>query len=274
MAIPGLGSEPRVVDSRAVTAYAVGGEALKARTTLTLRPFEQQVLSCARGRSGARATGAAHEVLFVISGIGVLHVDGTSHQLERESGAQLGPGEMYVIENRDPDPLELVAVRIAPPPGRPPAPARGKRAVVRRLADEGAQAATAAREFRIVADPTSGLDSATHFVGYIPVGRAPDHFHAYDEVIYVLAGEGALLVGGEEMPVRAGSCIQLPARVVHCLENRGPGVMRVVAVLAPAGSPAAAYYPDGTPAHAAAPRLEASRPQQSSEGNSEEEANP
>jgi hypothetical protein len=34
--------------------------------------------------------------------------------------------------------------------------------------------------------------------------------------------------------------------------------MRVVAVFRPAGSPAAAYYPDGTPAHADAPVLEIS----------------
>ena len=54
---------------------------------------------------------------------------------------------------------------------------------------------------------------------------------------------------------RAGSCIQLPARVVHCLENTGDSMMRVVAVFRPAGSPAAAYYPDGTPAHPGAPPL-------------------
>ena len=59
-------------------------------------------------------------------------------------------------------------------------------------------------------------------------------------------------------PVRAGSRIHLPARTVHCLENTGRGVMRVVAVFRPAGSPAAAYYPDGTPAYAGAPPVTAS----------------
>jgi oxalate decarboxylase/phosphoglucose isomerase-like protein (cupin superfamily) len=49
--------------------------------------------------------------------------------------------------------------------------------------------------------------------------------------------------------VKAGTCIGLPARVVHCLENTGAGVMRVLAVFRPAGSPAAAYYPDGTPVY-------------------------
>lgn len=262
MAMSGVSARPRVVDVHAVTPSGGAGEALSVRTTVgprtTFRPLEQEVLACATGRSEARATGAADQVLFVLTGNGVLHLGEVAHELEPESGVYLEPGESYVIENRGSEPLELVAVRIPSDPGGARAQAGGRPAVVRRLADQSAQAATAAREFRIIADPTTGLDSATHFVGYIPVGRAPEHFHTYDEVIYVLEGEGALLAAGVETPVTAGSCIQLPARIVHCLENKGPGAMRVVAVFRPAGSPAAAYYPDGTPAHAAAPRLEAS----------------
>jgi mannose-6-phosphate isomerase-like protein (cupin superfamily) len=69
-------------------------------------------------------------------------------------------------------------------------------------------------------------------------------------VIYVLEGEGAMHFDDETSPLAAGSCINLPARTVHCLENQGSETMRVVAVFRPAGSPAAAYYPDGTPAYA------------------------
>jgi quercetin dioxygenase-like cupin family protein len=56
-------------------------------------------------------------------------------------------------------------------------------------------------------------------------------------------------VDGAHHPLTAGSSIQLPARTVHCLENTGNAVMRIAAVFRPAGSPAAAYYPDGTPAY-------------------------
>ena len=90
--------------------------------------------------------------------------------------------------------------------------------------------------------------SVTQFVGLIPPGRAPDHFHKYDEVVYVLAGEGAFHVDGETAPLRAGSCVHLPAGLIHCLENSGPGEMRVLGVFRPAGSPAEAYYPDGSAA--------------------------
>jgi quercetin dioxygenase-like cupin family protein len=121
--------------------------------------------------------------------------------------------------------------------------------VVRRLADQAEQNATTERSFRIVADPSTGLRSATQFVGYIPTARAPDHFHTYDEVIYVLDGEGRFHAGGVAHPVAPGTCIGLPARTIHCLENTGTDTMRLVAVFRPAGSPAAAYYPDGAPAY-------------------------
>jgi mannose-6-phosphate isomerase-like protein (cupin superfamily) len=62
----------------------------------------------------------------------------------------------------------------------------------------------------------------------------------------VLGGEGFLEIGGEQAPLRAGSCVHLPARLVHCLANTGATEMRVLGVFRPAGSPAEAYYPDGT----------------------------
>ena len=215
--------------------------------------LEQSLLEIEPRTSTPRATGAAEEALFVVSGSGRLRSGGKAHVLEPESGAVLGPQESYVLEAGAEEVLRVVAVRV-PLAGElgsregPPAPPG---ATVHRLSDQEAAAATSDREFRIVADPARGLSSATHFVGYIPPVRAPDHFHTYDEVIYVLDGEGALHVGGESHPVAAGSSIQLPARTVHCLENTADTVMRVVAVFRPAGSPAAAYYPDGTPAFAA-----------------------
>jgi uncharacterized cupin superfamily protein len=105
-----------------------------------------------------------------------------------------------------------------------------------------------------VSDPRSGLRSGTQFVGYIPPVRAADHFHTYDEVIYVLEGEGTFHSGGSSWRVGPGSCIALPAFTVHCLENTAStarDVMRVLGVFRPAGSPAAAYHPDGTAAHLA-----------------------
>ncbi len=60
----------------------------------------------------------------------------------------------------------------------------------------------------------------------------------YDEVVYVLEGEGVLHMHGREVPIRAGSCMHLPPLLMHCLENTGSGPMRVLGVFHPAGDPA------------------------------------
>jgi mannose-6-phosphate isomerase-like protein (cupin superfamily) len=234
-----------------------------------LEGLEQTVLECAPGTTTARSTGEAEEVLFVLAGRGELRLGGGErHALEPDTGINLAPGQGYELVNETSDPMRTVSVRVSGPalPALTEDPAAdgadgadregdgGKgRVVVRRLADQEAQDATTDRSFRIVADPSTGLRSATHFVGYVPTVRAPDHFHTYDEVIYVLEGEGAFHAGGTSRPIGAGSCIELPARTVHCLENTGPDVMRLVAVFRPPGSPAAAYYPDGTPAYPGTP---------------------
>ena len=222
---------------------------------LTVRPtlgprtdfgvLEQAVLECAPGgRASVAVPGDVEETMFVLEGEGRLHLRGEAHALAADVGIYLPPGSDVELENTGSGPLRLVAVRVPDPSPGPPTPAN-----VRRLADQEVGQATTEREFRIVADPSTGLRSATHFVGYIPAERAPDHFHTYDEVIYVLDGEGRMEAGGFSRPVAAGSCIQLPARTVHCLSNSGTGPMRIVAVFRPAGSPAAAFYPDGTPAY-------------------------
>lgn len=225
--------------------------------SLEVANLDMEVLELALEGSLSRATDGCEEVLFAVAGQGVLELMGTEHALEPESGAYLAPGEEYELRTAG-EPLTLVSVRVPDP--EPPAQSAGSasvnRTVVRRLSEQEARGATTEREFRIVADPASGLRSATQFVGYIPTAKAPDHFHTYDELIYVLDGEGVLHANGEELELAPGAIVGLPARTVHCLENTGAQTMRVLAVFRPAGSPAAAYYPDGTPAHADAPVLD------------------
>jgi mannose-6-phosphate isomerase-like protein (cupin superfamily) len=126
-----------------------------------------------------------------------------------------------------------------------PAPAERPHAVVD-LTAVGQGTATAGRAFLLGATPEVGCRSVTQFIGLVPPGRAPDHFHRYDEVIYVLEGEGVLEIGGEQAEIRSGTCIHLPRTLVHCLANTGESELRLLGVFTPAGSPAEAYYPDGT----------------------------
>jgi mannose-6-phosphate isomerase-like protein (cupin superfamily) len=178
------------------------------------------------------------EVLYVLDGSAVVSVGGETHAIEPGTGLFVARGTPWLVGAADG--LKLLSVLV-----EAPLAATASHAVV---AQGERGPATAGREFTLLARPENGCASVTQFVGHIPPGRAPDHYHRYDEVVYVLAGEGAFHVDGESAPLRPGSCVHLPARLVHCLENHGPGEMNVLGVFRPAGSPAEAYYPDGTAA--------------------------
>jgi mannose-6-phosphate isomerase-like protein (cupin superfamily) len=193
--------------------------------------LEQRVLRFAPGRSEERATGERQEVLYVASGQGTLHIGDEAHKLEPDTGAFLVPGDRYEVES--PGPGELVVVSVS-------APCEGERRsqVTVRYADRPVLPASPNREFRFLVNEDAGCLDVTQFVGVIPPGRAPMHSHTYDEVIYVVEGEGVLHLGGRDTPIGPGSCIHLPPLEEHCLENTGPSPMRVLGVFHPSGDPA------------------------------------
>jgi mannose-6-phosphate isomerase-like protein (cupin superfamily) len=217
-----------------IQAEEAGGE---ITPLFTVPEFRQRLLRFETG-GDERRDDERDEVLYVLEGSAVARVGGEKQELAPGTGVFVARGTPWQVESAEG--LKLLSVLI-----EDPLPASGSHAVI---ASGERGTATAGREFSLMAHPKNGCESVTQFVGYIPPGRAPDHFHLYDEVVYVLAGEGAFHVDGESAPLRAGSCIHLPARLVHCLENNGPGEMRVLGVFRPAGSPAEAYYPDGSAA--------------------------
>lgn len=202
--------------------------------------FEQRLLRF-DAPSDVGSNDADDEVLYVLGGSGSALIGGERASLLPGTAAFVARGTPWQIEAADG--LEVLSVLV-----RDPLPANGATHAVVAVDEVESGAATAGRQFRLLATPDRGCRSVTQFVGYIPVVRAPDHFHRYDEVVYVLEGTGALHVDGESAPLQAGTCVHLPAGLVHCLENVGPGEMQVLGVFRPAGSPAEAYYPDGTQA--------------------------
>jgi mannose-6-phosphate isomerase-like protein (cupin superfamily) len=192
----------------------------------------QCVIRFAPGRSQPRSLNGRQELLYVASGVGMLHVGGAEHALEPGMGVYLVDGETYEVEN--PGPAELVIVAVESPQDSP-------RTVERRTvryADQPALTAGTDREFRYLVNQDVGCLDVTQFVGVIPPGRAPMHSHFYDEIVYVIDGEGTLHLGGHETPIGPGSAMHLPPLAEHCLENTGKGSMRVLGVFHPSGDPA------------------------------------
>ncbi|HEY6963017.1 MAG TPA: cupin domain-containing protein [Gaiellaceae bacterium] len=176
---------------------------------------------------------AADEILYVLDGGGTIRAADADHALRPGVAVFVPAGTRWSAEG-DARALSVLV--------HDPDPAHAPDVVDMSAAEKGT--ATAGRQFVLGAD----CPSATQFIGLIPPGRAPDHYHEYDEVIYVLEGEGILEIGGEQARLGAGTCVHLPRRLVHCLANTGDSELRVLGVFRPAGSPAEAYYPDGTPA--------------------------
>jgi mannose-6-phosphate isomerase-like protein (cupin superfamily) len=213
----------------------------------------------------AGTAGPAGELWFVTSGSGSLAAGGRVVPVGPEHGIAVPPGAAYRL-TADPAPRGPGALTIdmVTLPGLP----ADSGADVPRVTDlrDCAAEVTGDREFRVLFGPGTGYPAATQFVGEIPPGRAPDHRHAYDEVVLVLAGEGVVRlvadepdgevrlalagqgegqpaarppVGAAAYPLRPGSCLHLPPGQRHCLENTGTSMLRVLGVFHPGGSPAA-----------------------------------
>jgi len=182
---------------------------------------------------GTAASGG--ELWFVITGTGRLGADGLeAAALGRDTGVWVPPGSRYRLDAGQDVLLDAVAL-----PAGPRAPEARAAARLSQLRECEVER-TGDRRFRVVLGPGRGCEAATQFVGEIPPGRAPEHSHPYDEMVLVLQGEGVAHVrdAGGDRPLAPGTRLHLPPGRPHCLENTGTGILVVLGVFHPGGSPA------------------------------------
>ena len=232
--------QARAISEHDVEGRRSEGDTVHEKRTLDTGPLEQRVLRFAPGLSLERGEDERDELLYVVSGSGTLVLDGEPHPLEPDLGAYIRAGERYRVENAGPN--ELLLVSVASPPGEE----RGNRRVTVRFVDQPELRADAKRTFRYLVNQEAGCAEVTQFVGVVEPCRAPDHSHTYDEVGYIVEGHGIAHIGGEQIPLGPGSCFHLPPEEVHCIENSGPGVMRILGVFHPSGDPASRSYDEAT----------------------------
>jgi mannose-6-phosphate isomerase-like protein (cupin superfamily) len=231
-----------VLDEADLEAVREEGDTASVRVTFDASNgcdrLVQSVIRFAPGRSSERTLAGRQEVLYVAEGRGEIEVAGESHAIAPETGVFIAPGETYAIDN--PGPGELLVVSVLAPEDR--APAAGARKVTVRYEDQPELPASSERTFRYLVNEDTGCYDVTQFLGIVQPSKAPMHSHPYDEVGYIVEGEGIAHVGGRSRPIRAGSCFHLPPQEVHCIENTGAGVMRILGVFHPSGSPASRMY--------------------------------
>jgi quercetin dioxygenase-like cupin family protein len=181
-----------------------------------------------------------HLLVYVLGGAGTLDRDGEP-PLRLAAGSALlrdpGDGPAAIVAG---DRAATLAVFGAGPTADLHAPL-GPRASVAELNLDDAAAASGSRSFQVLLGPENGCCRATMFVGVVPPGAAPWHFHNYDEIICVLRGDGVYHQASGLQPTRPGSVVRIPPRTVHINENRAAEEMHVLGVFTPAGSPSAAF---------------------------------
>ena len=195
------------------------------------RQVVQRVFQLRRGRTPWLETGDAEDVLYVASGhVGVEwptgQVDG-----RRGAAALVPPNRRYRLTNEGPGDAEVVSVMAR-------RSSAGREIRTTHEDDEEALRAGDDRYFKVLVDPRHGATQVTQFVGFIERSRAPFHTHTYEEAIYILEGEGVVHIDDSQTPIQPGTSIFLPPGTAHCLENRSDGVLKLLGVFSPPGSPA------------------------------------
>ncbi len=194
-----------------------------------------RILEFGPGSSSALRNRECDEVIYVLEGDCTVFIDGVAYKVGPETGIYLRPGQTLIVENAGPDVVRFISSQCPDSSSKPT-----ERPPIVRLSDRRALP-TADRWYRVLVDDEVGSEQVTQFVGSIPPGRAPDHFHEYEEVLFILRGEGRMWAGNTNTPIGPGACIYLPKRQVHCVENTGDGELRLLGVFYPAGSPAVRY---------------------------------
>jgi mannose-6-phosphate isomerase-like protein (cupin superfamily) len=210
-----------------------------------------RILEFGPGASPGLRNRECDEVLYLLEDSNdevacTVFIDGNAYEIGPQTGVYLRPGQTLSVENDGPDPVRFVSSQcpeeaftgtVDIPLAQPTAPSETP---IVKLSDRRALP-TADRWYRVLVDDEIGSEQVTQFVGSIPPGRAPDHFHEYEEVLFILRGEGRMWAGETNTPIAPGSCIYLPKRQLHCVENTGDGELRLLGVFYPAGSPAVRY---------------------------------
>jgi quercetin dioxygenase-like cupin family protein len=211
--------------------------------TLELVPVAEDsplALSRLELEEGGAWDSAQHDddtLLYVVAGTGSLSWGGESFALETRTAALVLAGEEATVEAASA--LSLLRVTVGPSADRH-APL-GRRAKVARLDEAGAETATGARSFQLLFGPHNGSTRATLFAGYVPPGRAPWHYHLYDEIVWVPNGPGRLHLEEGTRELAAGAAFRLRPRQTHIVENTSESELTIIGVFTPAGSPSAAY---------------------------------
>jgi cupin domain len=179
---------------------------------------------------GEYTTGAAGTAIVPIPKAGLFRV-----RCEREGFVTLE--REFTVGNGTWNPIDVV-LNEAPPPPTPPPPAPEPKPAS--IPSSGPPVTVSIPDFVdknfIGRDPMKESILACKPMETVRLLQMRDslapHVHdGVDEIIYVVAGDGAMKIGQEETALRAGSLVFVPNGSGHSLERRGKNPLIVVSTL-------------------------------------------
>jgi hypothetical protein len=181
---------------------------------------------------GEYTTGAAGTAIVPIPQAGVFRV-----RCEREGFLTLE--REFTVGSGTWNPVDVVLNAAPPPPAPPPAPAPVPSPSAA-VPSSGPPMTMSIPDFVdknfIGRDPVKESILACKPLETVRLLQMRDsiasHVHdGVDEIIYVVAGEGAMRIGQEETPLRAGSLVFVPNGNGHSMERRGKNPLIVMSTL-------------------------------------------
>jgi mannose-6-phosphate isomerase-like protein (cupin superfamily) len=236
-------------DGKVITHGTWSTRTLVCRET-GAKQIAQTINEYAPGRSPVVVNPAAEEVLYIMRGEGVCHVNGFAYPVKPGCAIYVPADAEYSVENSGSETLRVVSVCCPEDPQRhivenprPAATGLAPRLMVHESDREDIRAGTD-RLFRFLVHKDLGCQQITQFVGFIPPSKAPIHYHTYEEAIHIVEGTGIVHTDGGDAEFGPGSSIYFPVGARHCVENNGTASIRLLGVFYPSGSPGAAYEDD------------------------------
>ena len=102
------------------------------------------------------------------------------------------------------------------------------------------------RDWRMMIGPENmGSDNLIFGICDVPVDSklSPHQHDKEEEIIYVLDGEGVIILSGNEEPLEPGVAVFIPKGMEHWIETRGDQVLKFISLFSPPVVPGS-YDPD------------------------------
>ncbi len=191
---------------------------------------------------------ASAELLLIVSGGGKMR----GRRVRAGDGVYIAAGTPHELVNDGAQPL--VAVQLYAPagperrflggtdPGTQPVPDGERSRAALRVAGAARARAHAILDgkgsARIVFDAAAAGDDAASLIALTidAAAEVPVHVHdAASEYLFLLEGNGVMMIDGQETPVAAGDAIQIPSGIEHGFRAAAGATVKAVQFYAPAG---------------------------------------